>query len=92
VSAGWAVGPAAPWPDLQLRHVFSVVSGATPESGEPTYWDGDILWVTPEDIGSLEGYCLSDTRRKITSDGYENCGTKLVPKDSIVLTKRAPIG
>lgn len=80
------------WSDLQLRHIFNIVSGATPESGESAYWDGEILWVTPEDIGSLEGYYLSDTRRKITTKGYENCGTKLAPKDSIVLTKRAPIG
>ena len=76
----------------QLRHVFTVVSGATPKSGNADYWDGSILWATPEDIGSLEGYLLRDTRRKLTQAGYDSCGTTVVPRRSIVLTKRAPIG
>jgi len=75
-----------------LRHVFAVTSGATPESGNPDYWDGDILWATPEDISSLDGYWLQDTRRKITQVGYESCGTTTAAPGSIVLTKRAPIG
>ena len=76
----------------QLRHVFAVISGATPESGNTDYWDGDIRWATPEDISSLEGYWLRDTRRTITRTGYESCGTTTAPPNSIVLTKRAPIG
>jgi type I restriction enzyme S subunit len=76
----------------QLRHVLSVTSGATPDSGKPEYWDGDIRWITPEDIGALDGYWLSDTRRKITQEGYESCGTTIAPRGSIALTKRAPIG
>lgn len=78
--------------EKQLRHVFSVSSGATPESGNVEYWDGDILWATPEDISSLVGYCLTDTRRKITQIGYQSCGTTMAAPGSIVLTKRAPIG
>jgi len=78
--------------EKQLRHVFSVTSGATPESGNVEYWDGDILWATPEDISSLDGYWLRDTRRKITQAGYESCGTTAAAPGSIVLTKRAPIG
>jgi type I restriction enzyme S subunit len=76
----------------QLRHVFAVTSGATPDSGNAEYWDGDILWATPEDISSQDSYWLRDTRRKITQAGYESCGTATAPAGSIVLTKRAPIG
>lgn len=78
---------------IQLRHLFKVFSGSTPESGNGYYWDGDIYWVTPEDVSSLkEDYRLCDTRRKITVEGYENSGVNIVPENSIVLTKRAPIG
>lgn len=78
---------------IQLRHLFKVFSGSTPESGKGFYWDGDIYWVTPEDVSSLtDGYKLYDTKRKITEEGYENSGVKIVPENSIVLTKRAPIG
>ena len=77
---------------LQLRHVFSTTSGATPDSGNPEFWDGDIPWATPEDVSAVTGYWLEDTRRRITHAGYVSCGTRLAPAKSIVLTKRAPIG
>ena len=76
----------------QLRHIFKITSGATPESGNSEYWDGDIHWVTPEDVSNLDGYWLTETRRKITTAGYESCGTTMAQQRSIVLTKRAPIG
>ena len=78
--------------DTQLRHVFSVTSGATPSSGNREYWGGEIPWVTPEDLSERISYWLEDTRRKITHAGYESSGTTMVPAHSIVLSKRAPIG
>jgi type I restriction enzyme S subunit len=81
-----------PPPDKQLRYIFTVTSGATPESGNPEYWDGDIAWLTPEDLSSADGYWLRTTRRRITQAGYASCGTTKAPEGSIVLTKRAPIG
>jgi restriction endonuclease S subunit len=76
----------------QLRYIFSVTSGATPESGKAEYWDGNLLWATPEDVSAADKYWLRDTRRKITLAGYQSCGTSLAPAGAIVLTKRAPIG
>jgi type I restriction enzyme, S subunit len=81
------------WDKLQLRHVFTVNSGSTPESGKGFYWDGEIAWVTPEDLSNMtDEIKLCDTRRKLTEDGYNNCGATIVAENSIVLTKRAPIG
>lgn len=78
---------------IQLRFLFDIFSGSTPETGKDFYWDGDIAWITPEDISILkEKYLLSDTKRKITDEGFINAGLKLAPKDAIVFTKRAPIG
>ncbi len=79
-------------PSMQLRHLFTVTSGSTPESGKPEYWDGDIAWATPEDVSQVDGYVLRDTRRKITPAGYASCGTSLARPGAIILTKRAPIG
>lgn len=77
-----------------LRHLFRVLSGATPKTNAPSHWDGEILWATPEDVTSLslDEYWLLKTQRTITSEGYESCGTTIAPPGSIVLTKRAPIG
>ncbi len=76
----------------RLRFLFDTKSGATPSSGVEEYWGGDINWVTPEDLGKLEGRYVQDTRRRISEDGYNNCGVSLSPADSLVLSKRAPIG
>src|SRR5690554_5143738 len=76
----------------RLRFLFDTKSGATPSSGVEEYWDGDINWVTPEDLGRLEGRYVRETRRRITREGYKNCGVTLAPSGSLVLSKRAPIG
>jgi type I restriction enzyme S subunit len=76
----------------RLRFLFDTKSGATPPSGVEQYWDGDINWVTPEDLGKLEGRYIEETRRRISEDGYKNCGVSLAPANSLVLSKRAPIG
>lgn len=79
------------FPHKQLRFLFSVSSGATPESGNMAFWDGDIFWATPEDVSGVSRTLIS-TRRRITREGFENCSAKMAPAGSIVLTKRAPIG
>lgn len=78
-------------PHKQLRFLFSVSSGATPESGNSAFWDGEIYWATPEDV-SGGSKTLSSTRRKITKEGFESCSARMAPSGTIVLTKRAPIG
>jgi len=76
----------------RLRFLFETRSGATPSSGVEEYWDGDINWVTPEDLGKLADRYVRGTRRRITEEGYKNCGVSLASAGSIVLSKRAPIG
>jgi type I restriction enzyme S subunit len=76
----------------RLRFLFDTKSGATPSSGVEEYWDGDINWVTPEDLGKLDGRYVKDTRRRISEEGYKNCGVSLAPANALVLSKRAPIG
>ena len=80
------------WVEVPLKRVFRIINGSTPTSGEPAYWDGDINWATPEDIGRNQGKCLTETSRKITEEGYRSCGTSMVAKGSLVLTTRAPVG
>lgn len=76
----------------RLRFLFETRSGATPSSSVAEYWDGEINWVTPEDLGSLSDRYVNQTRRRITEDGYRSCGVSLAETGSIVLSKRAPIG
>lgn len=80
------------WEVKQARHVFRIFSGSTPKSGEELFWDGDITWFTPEDLGNNQQKNISESRRKITEDGYKSCGTSLAKANSVVLSTRAPIG
>jgi len=89
---GWLGKIPARWEVKRLKRLFLVVNGSTPQSGVIDYWNGDIPWVTPEDLGKLKGPVIQTTRRRITEAGYRSCGTTLVPAGSLVLSTRAPIG
>lgn len=80
------------WRITSIKHIAKVVNGSTPSSSEPDFWDGDILWATPDDLGSLNDKYLCSTNRQITKEGYQSCGTTIAPGNSIVLSTRAPIG
>ncbi len=88
----WLGEVPAHWEVKRLKRAFRVINGSTPETGTPQYWDGDLAWVTPEDLGDLDTPEISRTRRLITAEGYRSCGTSVVPPGSLVLSTRAPIG
>ena len=88
----WLGEIPAHWEVKQVKRVFRVENGSTPKSGEPDYWDGDIPWVTPDDLGKLDGRVLAETGRYITEKGFASCGTHMVPEGSLILSTRAPIG
>jgi len=79
------------WEVKRLKNVTQIVNGSTPKSNIEVFWDGDITWVTPGDISKLTGY-ISSSEKTITEEGYNSCGTELVPPLSTILTCRAPIG
>jgi restriction endonuclease S subunit len=76
---------------IKVKFYFSVKNGATPQSGEAAFWDGDIMWITPADYTTQQCY-ISESRRNITEEGLNSCGTNLVPIGSVVVSNRAPIG
>lgn len=80
------------WKVNMLKRIFKIINGSTPRSTESENWDGDIVWITPEDLGSIDGKYIKESARKITDIGYKSCGTTLAQKESIILSTRAPIG
>ena len=75
----------------KIKDIAEVISGATPKTSVPEYWDGDILWVTPAEINE-DGIYLYDTNRKITEAGVGSAALKVIPENSVLLSSRAPIG
>lgn len=76
----------------KIKNICRVFSGATPSTNNALYWHGDILWITPNDLSKLRTPYFSDTERKITQEGLDNCSTHLMPKGTLVMSSRAPIG
>ena len=82
-----------PWPMVRLGDVCEVVLGGTPKTGITEYWDGDIPWLTPGDMGKITQMYVdaSNCKRKISQLGLDN-GSTLCPARSVILSTRAPIG
>ena len=79
-----------PWEQRQLGEVVQIVGGGTPDSSNADYWDGDIDWYTPSEIG--ERRSVETSARKITPEGLVHSSARLLPAGSILFTSRASIG
>ena len=80
------------WDVAATKRPCHVINGGTPKSGESRYWDGEITWVTPEDLGHLNQRYIRSSKRKLTLEGQESCSTTIIPEGSLILSTRAPIG
>ncbi|MCG7850036.1 MAG: restriction endonuclease subunit S, partial [ANME-2 cluster archaeon] len=80
------------WEINRIKEVSIVVNGATPKSSVAENWDGELSWVTTDDLGKLNTKFITDTKRKITEKGYASCGATICPVGSVVISGRAPIG
>ncbi len=88
----WLENIPVSWNVLPIKRLSKIFNGSTPKSGEKLYWDGDIAWITPADLGKSTTPYIAIGSKSITEEGYKSCGTSLVPKNSIILSSRAPIG
>lgn len=80
------------WEIKKLGEVAEILNGGTPKTNIAEYWDGDIQWITPADLGKLAEPLVSNTPRKISSLGLEKSSAKLFRENSVILSTRAPIG
>lgn len=79
------------WSIVKTKQCFDLYSGATPKTDNPSYWDGGIPWITPADYKTEDKY-ISFGRRNLSDSGVRSCGTTITPPNSIIFSKRAPIG
>ena len=80
------------WKETELNQIGSIVSGGTPSTAIAEYWNGNILFVTPNDLSKNDSAYIEKTERKISKDGLANSSANLLPIGSIVISSRAPIG
>lgn len=76
----------------RLEQIGKIISGGTPSTKIKEYWSGDIPWITPKDLSKLKTKYITHGERNITKQGLDNSSAKLIPKNTILLSSRAPIG
>jgi len=72
------------WTWCSLKDAAKWTSGGTPSTKNPSYWDGDIPWITS---GSLRSFLLDDSVRRLTSEGLK-AGSRLIPRDGLIFVVR----
>lgn len=77
---------------VALGELADIVSGATPKTDVPKYWDGEIPWITPADLSAHEGIYFRGKPKTITRAGLESSSATMLPPGSILFSSRAPIG
>ena len=75
----------------KLGDVCTIVSGTTPKSNCPEYWNGDINWVTPVELND-DSDIIYESQRKITEQAVQDSSLKPFPAGTVLLSSRAPIG
>ncbi len=64
------------------RYCKEIFPGATPQSTNPDFWDGDINWIPS---GSCHDSEIRTAPKTITQEGYNNSSTRLVPKNTALV-------
>ncbi len=77
---GWSLRP--------LLEVAELLSGGTPKTSVPAYWDGPIKWASAKDVSQCGSFFLLKTERTVTERGVEESSTKIIPRDCLVVVAR----
>ncbi len=80
------------WTTAPLGKITTILSGTTPDSSNPIYWNGDLVWVTPTDLGKLNETIITTSIRRISQNGRASCNLPLIPQSAVIMSSRAPIG
>lgn len=72
------------WKAVQLGDAGTWLSGGTPPTDEPRYWDGDIAWIS---AASMKDFRINHSDRCVTELGALT-GTRLVSKGTVLFVVR----
>ncbi len=80
------------WRTVSLGEVAEIIGGGTPSTKKPENYGGDIPWITPKDLSNYKFRYVTSGERNITKQGLASSSAKLLPKNAVLFTSRAPIG
>lgn len=80
------------WEVKKICDIAKIFNGSTPSTTEEGNYGGEIVWITPKDLSDQNCKFVYQGARNITQAGYDSCSTTMVPKGTVVMSSRAPIG
>ena len=83
------------WEWVKLGNIGEIISGGTPKTSEKSYWkNGNIPWITPAVLSDTQENLIFNNKqiKFINKLGLEKSSAHLIPKNSLVVSSRAPIG
>lgn len=83
-------GLPAGWERRTALETLHVLSGGTPKTSVPEYWDGDIPFFTPKD--ATDGIWVTNAQRQLSQLGLDSCNSELYPKGTVFITARGTVG
>jgi type I restriction enzyme S subunit len=82
---------AGEWPLVPLSKAIDVISGGTPKTTVPEYWNGDIPWLSVVDFNT--GYrWVGDASKFITTRGLQESATAILNAGDIIISARGTVG
>ena len=75
--------------EVGFTEIIQILGGGTPKTGESSYWNGNVPFFTPKDVGSP--YTLA-TEKTITEEGLAHCNSRLYPINTVFVTARGTVG
>jgi type I restriction enzyme S subunit len=80
------------WKIRKIRDIAEVVGGSTPDTRDSSNYGGSIPWITVKDLSQHKRRYIFRGERNITEKGLKAIGNRLIPKGSLLISSRAPIG
>lgn len=84
IPQGWEVCP--------LADKIELLSGGTPKTGEPDYWDGGIPWFSVKDAPTETDVWVIHTEKSVTKLGISNSAAQVLPEKTTIITARGTVG
>lgn len=78
--------------EFTINDIGTVAGGGTPSKKIISYWNGNIPWLSPKDLSNKPRIFTSSGENYITQQGLDNSSTKLLPRNTVLFSSRAPIG
>lgn len=78
------------WIPKTIGAIANVIGGGTPSTVVDNYWNGNIQWFTPSEVGKSR--YVSRSERTISKEGLEKSSAQMLPANSILLSSRATVG